>query len=106
MKAKLKAIESPLIREVRGRGLMNALEIERESNVDGHIFCDMLRTRGVLTKATKNYSVRFTPALTLTKQQVDSVVEIVEDAVWSLEKHNKVAHKIQWGEHRGRNPLM
>lgn len=54
-----------MIKDIRGRGMMNALEIESDSNVDGHIFCDMLRSRGVLTKATKNYSVRFTPALNM-----------------------------------------
>ena len=77
---------------------MNAIEIERDSNVDGHIFCNLLRARGVITKATKDYSVRFTPALNITKEEVDEVVEIVEDAVWNLEQHNKLIPKREWSK--------
>lgn len=57
---------------------MNALEIERNSNVDGHVMCDIMKGYGVLTKATKDYSIRFTPALVMKKEEVDEVVEIVE----------------------------
>lgn len=65
---------------------MNALVIESDSNVDGHIFCDMLRTKGVLTKATKDYSVRFTPPLMINKEQVDEVVERIEETLHELEQ--------------------
>lgn len=78
MKKKLESIHSPLIKEVRGRGLMNALEVRSDLNINGHDLCDVLRTHGVLTKATKDYSLRFTPALVINKKEVDEVVEILE----------------------------
>ena len=75
---KLKSLNSPLIRDVRGRGMMNCLEIDRDSNVNGHHMCDIMKNHGVLTKATKDYSIRFTPALIMNKQEVDEVVDIVD----------------------------
>ena len=45
---------------------MQCIEISRESNVNGHDFCDIMRENGVLTKATKDYACRFTPSLVLT----------------------------------------
>lgn len=86
---KLSAMKSPLIKNVRGRGLMNCLEIDRDSNVNGHIMCDIMKEYGVLTKATKDYSIRFTPALVMNKTEVDEVCEIIEQSLVDLEKKNE-----------------
>jgi len=64
-------MNNPLIKDIRGRGLMNTIEIDRDSNVNGHDFCDIMIKNGILTKATKDYSVRFTPPLVITKEEVD-----------------------------------
>jgi len=87
-RSKLQAMKSPLIRNVRGRGLMNCLEIERNSNVTGHTMCDIMKDYGVLTKATKDYSIRFTPALVINKKEIDEVCEIIEQSLRDLEKKN------------------
>lgn len=67
---------------------MQCIEIERESNVNGHDFCDIMRTNGLLTKATKDYACRFTPSLVLTEDEVDEVKVIVEKSIYQLEELN------------------
>lgn len=69
---------SSLLKDVRGRGLMTAIEVDRDSHVNGDDLCDIFRHYGILTKSTKEFSVRFTPALIITEQEVDEVVQIVK----------------------------
>ena len=77
MNQEFSKVSSPLIRECRGRGMMQCIEIERESNVTGHDFCDIMKTHGLLTKATKDYACRFTPSLVMNEAEVDEVKIIV-----------------------------
>jgi len=53
-KTELEKIKSPLIKEVRGRGLFVGIEIKKEEGikVDGNHFAKMFFKHGVLTKAT------------------------------------------------------
>lgn len=74
---KFKQLDTSLVADIRGRGLMVALEISKDSNVDGHDLCNIMIENGVITKATKDYIIRFTPSLVITKQEADEVVEIV-----------------------------
>jgi len=43
----------------------------------------------MLTKATKDYSIRFTPPLVITAQEVEEVVQIMERSLEDLEKLNE-----------------
>ena len=47
---------------------MNCIEIRRDSKVDGNDFSNIMRGYGVISKATKDYAVRFTPPLIITKE--------------------------------------
>jgi ornithine--oxo-acid transaminase len=78
-------INSHLLSDVRGRGLMTAIEVNRDSHVNGDDLCDIFRHHGILTKSTKEYSVRFTPALIINEQEVDDVVEMVTRSFQDLE---------------------
>lgn len=64
---------------------MIALEIDKDSNVDGNDLCKIMLKHGVITKATKDYIIRFTPSLVITKQEADEVAEIVEESLFELE---------------------
>ena len=47
--------KSPLIKEVRGKGLLNAVVIDESASLRGHTawqFCLLLKSRGVLAKPT------------------------------------------------------
>jgi ornithine--oxo-acid transaminase len=68
----LKKIRSPLLKEVRGRGLFIGIETAQGPNVKiaaAHL-SDMLMKNGLLTKATKTNFVRLSPALVINEAEV------------------------------------
>jgi len=73
---KLRAIASPLIREVRGKGLMIGVEIAG-SLVPARVLCERLLAKGVLTKETHGAVVRLTPPLTITRSEIDEALEAI-----------------------------
>lgn len=74
MQAGLAAIRSNVVREVRGRGLMLAVELHPEAG-GAHRFCDMLKERGVLAKDTHRDTIRIAPPLIITRDQADWALE-------------------------------
>lgn len=66
----LRAINSPHVREVRGRGLMIGVEIRRESG-PARPFCEGLMERGILAKETHEQVVRFAPPLVVEKADLE-----------------------------------
>jgi ornithine--oxo-acid transaminase len=82
-KARLQALRSNLIREVRGRGLMLAIEFEPEMG-GARPIVERLRERGVLAKDTHVDTIRFAPPLIIAKDEVDWVADQVEAVVSGL----------------------
>lgn len=71
----LRAVRSPRVRDVRGRGLMVGMELrERVGPV-----IRGLRERGLLTVAAGTTVIRFLPPLTVGPQEVDRAIEIVAE---------------------------
>jgi ornithine--oxo-acid transaminase len=62
--AELRALRTPLIREVRGRGLFIGIEFDPE-RIQAREVCDRLAARGVLTKDTHRNTIRFAPPLVI-----------------------------------------
>jgi ornithine--oxo-acid transaminase len=77
----LKTVKSPLIREIRGRGLFVGLEIDTR-RADARAIVDRLLARGLLSKDTHGTVVRFAPPLTIKREEIDWAVEQVR-AVFS-----------------------
>ena len=72
----LRAIPSPHVEQVRGKGLMIGLVI-RESSGTARPFCEALEQRGILAKETHRQVVRFAPPLTVGRDVLqDALVEI------------------------------
>jgi ornithine--oxo-acid transaminase len=69
--ARLREIASPLITEVRGRGLWIGLELDRPARP----YCEALKERGVLCKETHERVIRFAPPLVITRDEIDWAVE-------------------------------
>jgi ornithine--oxo-acid transaminase len=69
---RLKELESPLIKEVRGQGLMIGVEVK--PGVSAHELCLQLLEKGVLTKETHETVIRLAPPLIITKEQLDKVI--------------------------------
>ncbi len=81
---RLKSLHSPLIADVRGRGLLVGIEF-RAAMIDAHTVCEQLMTHGILTKETNRNVVRFAPPLTITEQQIDDAFGGICQALAELE---------------------
>jgi len=73
-KAQLAALDSEIIHEVRGKGLMLAVELAKDAG-GARQFCEALKNRGILCKETHDHIIRFSPPLVLTNEQVDWAME-------------------------------
>ncbi|MBY5351518.1 ornithine--oxo-acid transaminase [Rhizobium leguminosarum] len=76
----LRSIRSNIVREVRGRGLMIAIELEPEAG-GARQYCHALKERGLLAKDTHDHTIRLAPPLVITKEQVDWAVSQIEKTI-------------------------
>jgi acetylornithine/LysW-gamma-L-lysine aminotransferase len=72
---KLQEINSPLIREVRGMGLMIGIEIKQKVAP----YLQALADRGVLALPAGLTVIRLLPPLVITKDQINQVLEVVSE---------------------------
>ena len=78
--SELKKIKSPIIRSVRGKGLLIGMEIDPEIG-GARKFCEKLMDRGLLCKETHENIIRFAPPLVITKAEVDWALERIESVM-------------------------
>jgi len=74
---RLRRIESPHIKEVRGKGLLIGVELYPEAG-GARRFCEALKDEGLLCKETHDNVVRFAPPLTIGKDDIDWAMERIE----------------------------
>jgi ornithine--oxo-acid transaminase len=74
---RLRRIESPYVREIRGKGLLIGVELTPEAG-GARRFCEALKDKGVLCKDTHDTVIRFAPPLVITREEIDWAVERVE----------------------------
>jgi len=74
---RLRRINDPRIREVRGRGLWIGMELKPEAG-GARRFCEALMKKGILCKETHTHTVRFAPPLVITRQELEWACERVE----------------------------
>ncbi|HEX7885303.1 MAG TPA: ornithine--oxo-acid transaminase [Phenylobacterium sp.] len=74
LQAGLIAVATPSVREVRGRGLMIAVELDAEAGGARRV-CEALQARGLLAKETHEHTIRIAPPLILTDDQADWIVD-------------------------------
>ena len=73
----LRAIDSPHIEEVRGRGLMVGVVI-KESSGTARPYCEALQEKGILAKETHHQVIRFAPPLTIEKSTLEEALVDIE----------------------------
>jgi ornithine--oxo-acid transaminase len=79
---KLKQINSPMIKEVRGRGLMIAMELGEDAG-GARQYCLKLKDNGLLCKETHDHIIRFAPPLVITEEQIEWTVDRIADVLAS-----------------------
>lgn len=85
----LNSMSSPLIKEVRARGLFCGMEFHEHLAVDGNHFAKILLKNGLVTKATHVRTVRFAPALIIKEHEINEACEIVSNSLRELEQMNE-----------------
>ena len=70
----LRQIGSDRVREVRGRGLMLAVELHAEAG-GARRFCEALRRAGLLCKDTHGHTIRVSPPLVIAREEADWALE-------------------------------
>jgi ornithine--oxo-acid transaminase len=80
--ARLKELNSPIIKEVRGKGLLIGVEVKPEYSA--HQICLALLKHGVLTKETHETVIRFAPPLIITEAQIDEVISALKKVLATI----------------------
>lgn len=80
LRDELADIPSPLIREIRGKGLMNAIEIDPKAQVSAEQICYAFKERGLLAKPTHGHIIRLAPPLVINDNQMDQCIEIIRNS--------------------------
>jgi ornithine--oxo-acid transaminase len=80
----LQQIGSPLIREIRGKGLLNAIEISHPDKDAAWHLCMELLENGLLAKPTHGDKIRFAPPLIITREQILESIEIIHKSLSAI----------------------
>jgi ornithine--oxo-acid transaminase len=90
---RLRAIDSPLVREVRGRGLFIGLEIE-PAQASAREVCERLMKRGLLSKETHETVVRLAPPLAVDRASLEWAADQIAEVLREMES-DKAAQKAE-----------
>lgn len=77
---RLAEVNSPHIREVRGKGLLIGVELHERAG-GARRFCEALMRRGVLAKETHTHVIRFAPPLIIERDTIDWAMEPIADVL-------------------------
>ncbi|MDX8362419.1 MULTISPECIES: ornithine--oxo-acid transaminase [Bacillaceae] len=71
---KLKEINNPMIKEIRGRGLFIGVELHEPARK----YCETLKAEGLLCKETHENVIRFAPPLVIKQDELDWAIERIQ----------------------------
>lgn len=74
---KIAEIKNPILKLVRGKGLLNAIVINHPNPDAAWEICLRFRDEGLLAKPTHGDKIRFAPPLVITKEQIDDCIAII-----------------------------
>lgn len=80
----LSKLNSPYIKTIRGKGLLNAIVINHPNPEAAWDFCLILKEKGLLAKPTHGDKIRFAPPLVINKAQILECVAIIAAALKDL----------------------
>ncbi len=76
----LSEINSPHIKEVRGKGLLIGVELKPEAG-GARRFCEALEKKGILAKETHQHVIRFAPPLVIDKATIDWALPSIREVL-------------------------
>ena len=84
-RARMKEINSPFIKLIRGKGLLNAVEIQPHNGKTAWDVCVEMAKNGLLAKPTHQNIIRFAPPLVISEKQMYEGLDIIEKSIKTLE---------------------
>ena len=84
-RARMKEINSPFIKLIRGKGLLNAVEIQPHNGKTAWDVCVEMAKNGLLAKPTHQHIIRFAPPLVISEKQMYEGLDIIEKSIKTLE---------------------
>ena len=85
LREELTKLQSPFIKLIRGKGLLNAIVIEHSNKEASWDLCVELMKNGLLAKPTHGDKIRFAPPLNINQAQILECVEIINKSLKILE---------------------
>lgn len=84
LRAELAKLQSPYIKTIRGKGLLNAIVIDHPNPDAAWELCLFLMEEGLLAKPTHGDKIRFAPPLVITEEQLLECVGIIDRCLKKL----------------------
>ena len=84
LRNELSKLNSPYIKTIRGRGLLNAIVINHPNPEAAWDLCLILKEKGLLAKPTHGDKIRFAPPLVINQAQILECVGIISAALKDL----------------------
>ena len=78
-RSEMERIDNPMIKQVRGKGLLNAVVTEPRGDKTAWDLCLALKENGLIAKPTHEHIIRFTPPLVITHDQMIEAIQIIRD---------------------------
>jgi len=77
---RLKEMKNPLFKEVRGKGLLIAVELTKDAG-PARKHTEALMRNGLLAKETHDTTIRFAPPLIIKKEEIDTAIDIIKKTI-------------------------
>ena len=84
LRDELRNLNSPFIKLVRGRGLLNAIVINHSNKEAAWELCLQMKENGLIAKPTHGDKIRLAPPLIITKEQILECLEIIKKSLLTL----------------------
>ena len=82
----LNTLTHPAIKQVRGKGLLNAIVIDHPKDNAADILCLELLKNGLLAKPTHGDKIRFAPPLVISKEELEDAIRIIQKSLAVLDE--------------------
>ncbi|TGV02637.1 aminotransferase class III-fold pyridoxal phosphate-dependent enzyme, partial [Mesorhizobium sp. M8A.F.Ca.ET.173.01.1.1] len=73
----LQLIDSPIIDDVRGRGLFIGIELTEQAQP----YCLEMIEKGVLCKETQGNVIRIAPPLVISEDEINQIAEVIKEVL-------------------------
>jgi ornithine--oxo-acid transaminase len=81
----MKKVKSPMIEDVRGKGLLNAVQIRPSKGKKAWDLCIKMKDNGILAKPTHEHTIRFTPPLIINETQMMEAIDLIKKSFSEIE---------------------